>query len=660
MKVGLRRLVRVLLVLLLVPILAIMLAALWLRVVPPPPLPQSKFLVGVPGIQATAGRGQVTVTWRDVPGAVCYQVLRSDLPDRGFDVASSPFGTAPFIVEHFFVRIFPGEPFGRLPHGPFVDTSVDPGHTYYYRLRAYDGGGWIEAGATAQATVPEEGQDASINIHVDAGRDTGTLEHRWEVVLGSEHLSYLLKGDIGANLKAVGDGLRRGNKLAHDELGIKYIRAHDIFTDKLGVYKEDARGNSIYDWSGVDRVYDILQADGLKPFVELGFMPKELAVDHDPAGIFFYKANNSPPKDYAKWATLVSALAKHLIERYGKEEVESWPFEVWNEPDLRSRWPVRFWRGSDEDYFRLYDFSAEALKSVDSKLQVGGPVAALSRIEEPFLQHVTTRNFVTGGTSTPIDFLDVHVYGMPAADWRPLLERYGLKGMPVYYSEWGVSAWWNHPVNDTAYSAAWIAGALHASLDQVTAISYWTASDYFEEQGPPNKFFYGGFGLIGIDGVRKPRYWAYYLLHQLGTRRIALDGAGDGFGGLVTGWATRSDDGSVRVLLSNVTMDQTQVDGNARLSRQISLTVAGLPPGKRFRLQHFRVDNSHSNVYKAWQEMGQPDWPSSSQLAELHRRDGLEMVEPPRDLEPDASGRCMTHFEMPMPSLSLLEIAPAK
>jgi xylan 1,4-beta-xylosidase len=102
------------------------------------------------------------------------------------------------------------------------------------------------------------------------------------------------------------------------------------------------------------------------------------------------------------------------------------------------------------------------------------------------------------------------------------------------------------------------------------------------------------------------------------------------------------------------------VDGNARLSRQISLTVAGLPPGKRFRLQHFRVDNSHSNVYQAWQEMGQPDWPSSSQLAELHRRDALEMLEPARDLEADASGRCMMHFEMPMPSLSLLEIAPAK
>ena len=206
MKVGLRRLLRVLLALLLVPILAIMLAALWLRVVSPPPLPQSKLLVAVPGLQATAGLGQVTVTWSDVPGAVSYQVLRSDLPDRGFDVASSPFGTAPFIVEHFFVRIFPGEPFGRLPHGPFVDTSVDPGHTYYYRLRAYDGGGWIESGTTAQATVPEEHQEVSLNIQVDAGRDTGALEHKWEVVLGSEHLSYLLKGDIGRQSEGCGRG----------------------------------------------------------------------------------------------------------------------------------------------------------------------------------------------------------------------------------------------------------------------------------------------------------------------------------------------------------------------------------------------------------------------------------------------------------------------
>jgi len=211
-----------------------------------------------------------------------------------------------------------------------------------------------------------------------------------------------------------------------------------------------------------------------------------------------------------------------------------------------------------------------------------------------------------------------------------------------------------------AYGAAWIAHGLHASLDQVTVISYWTASDYFEEQGTPKKLFYGGFGLIGIDGIRKPRYWAYYLLHQLGTRRITLEGDGDGFGGLVTGWATRNDDGSVRVLLNNVTEIQTQAEGNPLLSRQVSLTVAGLPPGRKFRLQHFRVDNTHSNVQHAWKAMGQPDWPSSSQLAELHEKDALEMLEPARDLEIDVNGQCAIQFEMPMPSLSLLVVTPVK
>jgi xylan 1,4-beta-xylosidase len=287
-------------------------------------------------------------------------------------------------------------------------------------------------------------------------------------------------------------------------------------------------------------------------------------------------------------------------------------------------------------------------------------VAALSGLEEPFLRHVTSHNYATGGASVPIDFLDVHVYGMPAADWRPLLERYGLKGLPIYYTEWGVSSWWNHPVNDMAYGAAWIAHGLHASLDQVTVISYWTASDYFEERRTPKKFFYGGFGLIGIDGIRKPRYWAYYLLHQLGKRRVALEGDGDGLGGLVTGWATRDDDGSVRVLFSNVTEIQTQAEGNPLLSRHVSLTVAGLPPGRKFRLQHFRVDNTHSNVQQAWQAMGQPDWPSNSQLAELHRGDALEMLEPGRDLEVDASGQCAVQFEMPMPSLSLLVMTPVE
>lgn len=622
--------------------------------------PPSSQVAGAPSqVTATAGRGQVTVRWSDVPEAVSYQVFKSDRQDRDFRVSSTPFAGGPVLVERLFDHIFPGQPFGRLPHPLYVDTAVWPGHTYYYRVRANDGSAWGEFSTTAAATVPAEGKDARVTIRVDASRDVGTLEHKWEMVLGSEHLSYMLKGDLSANLRAAGEGLRKGNKLAHDELGIRYIRAHGILMDDLGVYREDAGGKPVYDWSGVDKVYDTLRADGLKPFVELSFMPSTLASNPQASKLFFYKANISPPKDYAKWSALVAELARHLIARYGQEEVESWPFEVWNEPDLRAFWPVSFWGGSDDDYFRLYDFAALALKSVDPKLRVGGPVAAFTQFEEPFLKHLTSRNYAAGGANSPIDFLDVHTYSGSPADWRPLLARYGLKDLPVYYTEWGVSAQWNAEVNDLPYGAAWIARGLNESIDHVATIAYWTASDYFEELGPPQKLFHGGFGLIGLEGIRKPRYWAYYLLHQLGTRRVALEGEGDGFAGLVNGWATRGQDAGLKILLWNVTFDQSQAAGAARLARQVGLRVSGLPAGKNLRLRHYRVDNAHSNVYAAWQAMGKPDWPNAAQMSELHRGDELQTLEPPRELAADSGGRLQIEFDLPMPSLSLIELAPA-
>ncbi len=495
---------------------------LWLRYVPPPSLPQSSLLAPVNEVHATAGRGIISIAWTPIPNAVCYQVLRSNHPDGPFVFASSVFGAAPIFVEHAVERIFPGEPFGRVPRGPWVDSDIQPGHTYYYRVRANDGSAWSPVGATvAVAAASLTSQEPELQIRVDASHSIGPLEHKWEIALGSEHLSYIFKGDLNEHVKAAGAGLRAGNKLAHDTLGIQYIRAHGILMDDPSVYTEDAAGNPHYDFTKVDKLYDMLRSDGMRPFVELSFMPAALAANPSARKIFKYQASSSPPKDYRKWQALVAALAQHLIDRYGREEVESWPFEVWNEPDLRGT-PV-FWSGSRDDYFRLYDYAAEGLKSVDPNLKVGGPVAAFTTFQEPFLRHVTTQNFATGGHSVPLDFLDMHTYYLPASDYRPLLRRYGLGNLPIYFSEWGISPEYGDKVSDTAYSAAATVSGIDDSLDQVTSISYWTASDYFEESGDPKALFHGGFGLIGLEGLRKPRYWAYYLLHQLGTDQPARD-----------------------------------------------------------------------------------------------------------------------------------------
>jgi xylan 1,4-beta-xylosidase len=620
--------------------------------------PESK-LVGPPlHVLAVAGSGQVTVRWDEVNGAVRYQVFRGEEPNGKAELASTFDPSLPRLVRGSADYFFPDQPFEGVPHSPFVDTFVQPGHSYHYSVVASDGSLWGAPSRLVSSRVPTAGS-RHVDIRVDAAHEIGTLEHKWEIVLGSDHLSYMLKGDLNSNLRAAGSGLRRAHKRLHDDFGIRYIRAHGILMDDLSVYREDPNGRPVYDWTGIDRIYDMLKADGVKPVVEFSFMPSALAFNPAEMGMVtrYFNGIVSKPRDYSKWGALVGETTKHLTERYGREEVESWYFEVWNEPDFRVPWMHGFWTGSDEEYFRLYDFAAQAVKSVNPNLRVGGPVAATSRIIEPFLKHVTTENFATGGKSVPLDFLDLHMYFAPPFYWRPVLQRYRLGDLPVFVSEWGVDTWWGREENDLPYGAAWTARGLFEGLDQASIISYWCGSDYYEENGPPQKFFHGGFGLLGIDEIRKSRYWAFHLLHQLGHRRLALDGDGDGFGGLVQGWATRADDGALRILLWNVTFDQTKSRGSAILDRQVGLHLAGLTPNSRFRLRHFRVDNTHSNVYGDWLAMGKPDWPNAGQLAELHRRDELQMLAPGSILTSNTTGNLQLDFTLPMPALSLIELA---
>jgi xylan 1,4-beta-xylosidase len=654
-----RQVLRIVIGVVLLPILVAVAVLAFLTLRPSNHGPESE-LVGPPAVlTAAAGLGQITVRWNDVQGAVRYQVYRGDDPGGKFTLASTFQPNLPARAHRVPDYLFPDEPFEGLPHSPFVDTSIEPGRTYYYRVISNDGSRWSRPSALTSAAAPTSGA-GNIQLRVDTARETGVLEHKWEVCLNSEHLSYLFKGDASRRLRAAGTGLRKANQRLHGDFGIRYIRAHGILMDDLGVYREDAAGRPVYDWAGIDRLYDTLLADGMKPVAEFTFMPSALAVNPNEMGMVtsFYRGVISQPKDYNKWGALVGGLTRHLMERYGREEVESWYFEVWNEPDFRTPWIYGFWTGSDQDYFRLYDFAAEAVKSIDPKLRVGGPVAATTRLIEPFLKHVSSENFATGGKSVPIDFLDFHMYFAPPFNWRPVLARYGFGNLPLFLSEWGVDTWWGREANDLPYGAAWIARGLFEGSENADMIAYWCSSDYYEENGPPGRFFHGGFGLLGIDGVRKAQYWAFHLLHQLGTRHIALEGNGDGFGGLVQGWATRADDGAVRILLSNVTFDQTKARGSDILSRQVSLNVTGLAPNRQFRLRHYRIDNKHSNVYGAWLDMGRPDWPDTAQLAELHRRDALQMLGHESTPGADSSGNISLEFGLPMPSLSLVELVP--
>ena len=630
---------------------------LWLRYVPPPSLPQSKLLQPVANIRATPGRGAIVITWNPLPEAVSYQVMRGTRQNGPFELVSSSYGEVPIFLVNLVERVFPGEPFGRVPCMPFVDSDIRSGQTYFYRVSGNDGSAWSPQSATVPATAASIlGPEPVIHVNVDASRTVGAFDHKWEITLGSEHLSYMFKGDLNEHVKAAGAGLRAGNKLAHDTLGIQYIRAHGIFMDDPSVYTEDANGNPVYHWEKADRIYDTLRQDGLKPFVELSFMPEALAANPHERNIYGYGGISSPPRDYGKWQALVSALALHLIARYGKQEVETWPFEVWNEPD-NTHIPG-FWGGSRDEYFRLYDYAAAGVKSADPNLKIGGPAVALTTFQEPFLRHVTTQNYATGGNKTPLDFLDMHNYYLAASDYRPLLRRYGLGNLPIYFTEWGLTPVYGDSVSDTAYAAAATVNGLLDSLEQVSSISYWTASDYFEESGHPKQLFHGGFGLIGLDGLRKSRYWAFYLLHRMGTEQVAMSGDGDGYGSLVQGVATHAGDGSLSILLANATQEHAKDLGESALNRHMTLTVSGLTPSATYAIEHDRVDNAHSNVFGAWQGMGEPQWPDAAQMALLHTKDALQTLGPPSTATANAQGQIILDFDMPMPALSYLKLTP--
>ena len=196
--------------------------------------------------------------------------------------------------------------------------------------------------------------------------------------------------------------------------GFQYVRFHAILHDELGVYDEDASGNPVYNFSYIDQIYDGLLANGVKPFVEISFMPKKLASRPEDLHAFWYKQNVSPPKDYAKWDALMTAFAQHLVDRYGIDEVASWYFEVWNEPN------IDFWTGrpAQQTYFELYDHTARALKAVNPKIRVGGPATAQAAWVDALIAHATQNN-------VPLDFVSTHVYGNDSAkdvfgDDRPI------------------------------------------------------------------------------------------------------------------------------------------------------------------------------------------------------------------------------------------------
>ena len=364
------------------------------------------------------------------------------------------------------------------------------------------------------------------------------MPYAWRECVGTGRLNLALRADY-----------QESAALVQREIGFRYIRGHGLLSDDMGVLRE-SQGVTRYTFTYVDQVVDSWLRIGLKPFLELGFMPSALASGDQT--VFWWKGNVTPPRSHDDWAALVRAVLRHLIDRYGLEEVRTWPIEVWNEPNL-----TVFWEGADQAaYFRLYEATARAVKDVDASLQVGGPVLSPGSDEwwAPFADFVAARD-------VPIDFVSRHAYSSGPAQQVPFgvyqtferpqalldqfdaprrhLEGTALAGLPVHISEFNTSYRPDNPVHDTAWNAAYLAPVLAGGGDLVDSFSYWTFCDVFEEADIPTSLFHGGFGLLTHRQVRKPTYHLYAFMARMGASVLAR-----GEDHLVC----RDDDGRVTVL----------------------------------------------------------------------------------------------------------------
>jgi xylan 1,4-beta-xylosidase len=459
----------------------------------------------------------------------------------------------------------------------------------------------------------------TVAVTVDANAPTHAFPHFWEQMFGS-----------GRAILALRDSYRKDIRTVKAATGFKYVRFHNIFHDEVGVYDEDAQGKPVYNFNYVDQIYDGLLADGVKPFVELSFMPKKLA-SAEFWHPFWYRPNISEPKDYAKWDALIQAFLKHLVERYGIDEVSSWYFEVWNEPN------IGFWAGfpPQKTYWTLYEHTARAVKGVDARLRVGGPSTAQAAWVAEFIKYCKEKNI-------PFDFASTHVYGNDTADnvfgtneaiprskmvcravakVHDEIKKSAAPNTPLIWSEFN-AAYDNTPqVTDSTYMGPWLAQTISDCDGLVDIMSYWSFSDVFEEQGVVKKPLYGGFGLVAAGNLPKPAYNAFKLLHELGDERIAVK-SDDVL-------ATRKKDGTLVLALWNYApsgMDQTADKADKAKSEPITLTLK-LKNSKATSASIARVDAQHGDLRAAYEKMGSPVSPTPKQIKELQHAAELPAAE---------------------------------
>jgi len=396
--------------------------------------------------------------------------------------------------------------------------------------------------------------------------------------------------------------------MVQKEIGFKYIRGHGLFHDDVGIYREDevdGEKRPFYNFTYIDRIFDSFLEKGIRPFVELGFMPSRLSYGDN--FVFYWKGHTTPPVDYGKWTDLVKATIRHFIARYGLEEVLKWPFEVWNEPNLPG-----FWRNADKnEYFKLYQYTARAVKEVHLDLKVGGPAicGGADHWITDFLKFCHEEN-------VPLDFVTRHAYTSKQPDITPhffyqelhdktymldefktvrqMIDQSAFSDLPFHITEYNTSWHPLNPVHDTVFNAAYLCRILSEGGDYVDSFSYWTFSDVFEECDVPRSQFHGGFGLVALNGIPKPTFYAFKFFKSMDGEVVHRD---------EQSLIVRKDDGSFALMVWNDVMEKGE-----GFEKEIEIE---LPLDCEWVfVKKSTINEQYGNPWRTWIEMGRPRYPS--------------------------------------------------
>jgi xylan 1,4-beta-xylosidase len=539
----------------------------------------------------------------------------------------------------------------------------------------------------AAPQAPAGASPFPVSIHVDAGKATGPLKQIWRFFGADEpNYAYMTSGK-----KLIADQ----GKLAPKRV---YFRAHNLLTTGDGTpalkwgstnaYTEDANGKPVYDWTIVDRIFDTYLERGVKPYVQIGFMPKAMSIKPDPYQHSWtptakydeiYTGWAYPPKDYDKWRELAYQWTKHCVEKYGRAEVEQWYFETWNEAN------IGYWRGTPEEFRKLHDHAIDGVRRALPNARVGGPDSAGSGGQwmRDFLEHqIRGKNSATGQIGTPIDFVSFHAKGRPvyvdghvrmgisnqlaAIDdgFRIIASYPEVKSKPIVIGE-------SDPEGCAACQGPQLQYRNSTMYSSYTAASFARKHDLADRHGVnlegaltwafefEDTSFFAGFRALATNGINLPVFNVFRMMSRMGANRIPVtsDGAIDLDTMVKQGVRERPDVGALasrdprRATILVWHYHDDDVPGPAA---EISLAIEGLglKQGKA-KLQHFRIDSDHSNAYTVWQGMGSPAKPSTAQYAQMEKASELAMLPGPSAVD-IADGRASIRFPLPRQGVSLL------